>query len=131
MWKNKQARWLGEMSGKKVTSLRRYRAQRFFDGYVSLPRSQRTGARSALLLEAIFEYAYEHVSPRQIASASQMRVDPEQSRLISQRLEEFIPRTRNAEREPIMRWLHDNLVPEAWAYPDDIRHLMQEFLRES
>lgn len=115
---------------KNVTSLRRYRAQRFFDGYVSLPRSQRNGTRSALLLEAIFEYAYEHVPPHQMASSRQIRVDPDQSRLISQRLEEFIPRPRNAEGEPIMSWLHDNLVPEAWTYPDDIRRLVQELLRE-
>lgn len=29
-----------------------------------------------------------------------------------------------------MSWLHDNLLPEAWSYPDDMRRLMHDILRD-
>ena len=119
------------MKNQNVTSLRKYRAQRCFDGYISLPRSQRTSARSALLLEAIFEYAYESVPRHKIVSAREVRVDPYESRRICERLEEFIPGPCKDDGEPIMSWLHDNLVPEAWTYPEDMRSLMRDILRES
>lgn len=119
------------MRNRNITSLRRYRAQRCFDGYLSLPRSQRTSARSALLLEAIFDYAYEHVPRHQVESRHPIRVNPDQSRLICDRLEEFIPLPGETDGEPIVSWLHDNLVPEAWTYPDDMRRLMQDILRET
>ena len=122
---------LGKMKNKKVTSLRRYRARRYFDGYISLPRSQRNSARSALVLEAIFEYAYENVPRHTIASSPRVSFDPDESRLICERLEEFIPPPHYAEREPIMSWLHENLVPEAWTYHEDMRNLMRDILRES
>ena len=37
----------------------------------------------------------------------------------------------HAEAKPIMTWLHENLIPEAWTCPEDIRNLMQEILRET
>lgn len=119
------------MKNKNVTSLRKYRAQRCFKGYISLPRSQRTSARSALVLEAIFEYAYDSVPRHKIMCERQIRVDPSESRRICERLEEFIPAPVNDGSEPIMSWLHDNLVPEAWTYPQDMRNLMRDILRES
>jgi hypothetical protein len=119
------------MKKKKITSLRKFRAQRCFDGYISLPRSQRTSARSALVLEAIFEYAYESVPRHKIMYEREIRVDPHESRRICERLEEFIPPSGHGDGEPIIRWLHDNLVPEAWTYPDDMRKLVKDILRES
>ena len=118
------------MEKRAVTSLRRFRAQRCFDGYVSLPTSQRTDARSAMLIGAIFEYAYDHVPRSQVMSSRQIRVSPEDAQRISQRLEEFMPRPTAKDGEPIMNWLHENLIPEAWAYPEDMRHLMRDILRE-
>ena len=114
-----------------VTSLRRYRAQRCFNGYLSLPPSQRTRARSSLVLEAIFDYAYESVPHNVIETAEKIELSPEDSRQISARLDEFVPKSMRAEAKPIMTWLHENLIPEAWAYPEDIRNLMQEILRET
>ncbi|MFQ5635637.1 MAG: hypothetical protein ACE5G3_09965 [Gammaproteobacteria bacterium] len=119
------------MNDKNVMSLRRYRAQRCFDGYLSLPRSQRTSSRSALLLEAIFDYAYESVPRHQVTSARQIRVDADESRRICRRLEEFIPRDRADDGEPIMSWLHDHMLLDAWTYPDDIRSLVSDILRDS
>lgn len=119
------------MKTRNVTSLRRYRARRYFDGYISLPRSQRTSARSELVLEAIFDYAYENVPRHRIASSRRVNVDEDESRRICERLEEFMPAPHDPRREPIMSWLHENLVPEAWTYPEDIRSLMQDILRES
>lgn len=119
------------MKNENVTSLRKYRARRCFDGYLSLPRSQRTSARSALLLEAIFEYAYESLPRHQITSSQPVDVDADESRRICQRLEEFIPPPHDHAAEPIMSWLHENLVPEAWTYPGEIRSLMHDILRES
>lgn len=113
-----------------IVSLRRFRAQRCFDGYTSLPRSQRTDARSSLLLEAIFDYAYESVPRKNVMSSRQIRVDPDESRRISERLDEFIPKPGDTGKEPIMSWLHENLVPEAWTYPEDMRKLMRDILRE-
>lgn len=119
------------MNNKNVTSLRRYRAQRVYSGYLSLPRSQRTSARSSLLLEAIFEYAYESVPRDRIMSDRQIRVDGDESRQICERLEEFMPADNNSDVEPFMSWLHDNLLPEAWTYPADMRRLMHDILLES
>ena len=119
------------MKKKNITSLRKYRAQRCFDNYVSLHPSQRTQARSSLLLEVMFEYAYESVPRHKIMSAGQISVDADESRQICARLEEFIPRVVSTEGEPIMTWLHDNLVPEAWTYPEDMRNLVRDFLRAS
>jgi hypothetical protein len=119
------------MKNDNVTSLRRFRAQRFYDGYRMLPRSQRTSARSALLLEAIFEYAYEHVPRHRLAAALPDAVDADEARRISRRLEEFIPSRGRGQADPIMSWLHDNLVPEAWIYTEDIRNVVRDILRET
>jgi hypothetical protein len=119
------------MQNNKITSLRKYRAQRYFDGYLSLPSAQRTDARSALLLEAIFEYAYENVPAEKLRSESQVCVTPAEARRISERLDEFIPPSVKPDREVIMTWLHENLVDEAWTYPQEMRSLMHDFLRES
>jgi len=119
------------MKNNHITSLRRYRAQRCFDGYLSLPRSQRTSARSALLLEAVFEYAYEHVPRHKVASARQIRIEPDDSRMICKRLEEFLPQSSTSDGARILSWLHENLLPEAWTYPQDMRRLMQDILRET
>ena len=119
------------MKNANVTSLRRYRAQRCFNGYLSLPPSQRTRARSSLVLESIIDYAYERVPRDTIESRADIELTPEDSREIAARLEEFVPKRMQAETEPLMRWLHANLVPEAWAYPEDIRSMMRDILRET
>jgi len=119
------------MKNANVTSLRRYRAQRCFNGYLSLPPSQRTRARSSLVLEAIFDYAYESVPRDVIESCEVIELTPDESREISARLDEFVPKSMHAEAKPIMTWLHENLIPEAWTCPEDIRNLMQEILRET
>ncbi len=110
-----------------ITSLRRYRAQRIYDNFVTLPVSQRTNARVALLLEAIFDYAYEHAPRARRYSTRRIRVSEEESARISARLEEFLPFGNS--REPIMGWLHDNMVAEAWSYPDDRRQFVRDCLR--
>ena len=112
-------------------ALRRYRAQRCFNGFLSLPPSQRTRARSSLVTEAIIDYAYEGVPRDMIESRQAISLSPDESREISARLDEFVPNSMRAEAKPIMTWLHENLIPEAWAYPEDIRNLMQEILRET
>lgn len=117
------------MKNNGVTSLRKFRAQRYFEGYLSLPASQRTNARAALLIEAIFEYAYDHIPKHQVMSTKRIRVSPDDARRISQRLEEFMPPSACQDGVPIMNWLHENLVPEAWAYPEDMRDLMRDMLR--
>jgi len=118
------------MKNNNVTSLRRYRAQRVYNGYLSLPRSQRNSARSSLVLEAIFDYAYENVPRHRLLSAQKIRVDADESRRICARLEEFLPHASEDVREPFMSWLHENLLPEAWTYPADMRNLMGDILRE-
>ena len=83
-----------------------------------------------MLIEAIFEYAYDHIPRSQVLSSRQIRVSPEDAQRISQRLEEFMPPSTDKDGKPIMNWLHENLLPEAWAYPEDMRSLMRDILRE-
>ncbi len=115
------------MARNKITSLRYYRAQRIYENFVSLPASQQTNARAALLLEAIFDYAYEHVPRSHRFSSRRVQVSKEESTRISARLEEFVP--LGNERQPIMKWLHDNMVAEAWSYPEDRRQFVRDCLR--
>jgi hypothetical protein len=115
------------MARNKITSLRRYRAQRIYQRFVSMPVSQRTNARAAMLLEAIFDYAYEHVPHARHYSTRRVRVNEQESARISARLEEFLP--PGTAREPIMKWLHDNMVAEAWSYPEDRRQFIRDCLR--
>ena len=119
------------MKNANITSLRRYRAQRCFNGYLSLPPSQRTSARSSLVLESIFDYAYESVPRDAIESLTAIELTSDEAREISARLDEFVPKSMHAEAKPIMTWLHENLIPEAWSHPEDIRKLMQDILRET
>lgn len=115
------------MARNEITSLRRYRAQRIYRNFVSLPVSQRTNSRAALLLEAIFDYAYEHVPRARRYSTRRVRVSEKESARISARLEEFLP--PNGAHDPIMKWLHDNMVAEAWSYPEDRRQFIRDCLR--
>lgn len=116
------------MANSKVTSLRRYRAQRIHRKFMSLPSSQRTNERASLLLEAIFDYAYEHVpKARYYARRNSISVTPSDSVLISERLEEFVPPGNRG--EPIMKWLHDNMIEDAWAYPEDRRRFVRGCLQ--
>jgi len=115
------------MANNKITSLRRYRAQRIYETFMSLPVSQQTNARAALLLEAVFDYAYEHVPRTSRYSSRRAGISEQESARISARLEEFLP-SRSA-REPIMKWLHDNMVAEAWSYPEDRRLFVRDCLR--
>jgi hypothetical protein len=115
------------MAKNKITSLRRYRAERIYKNFVSIPASQQTNARAALLLEAIFDYAYEHVPRARRYSTRRVKVSVKESARISARLEEFLP--LGSTGEPIMKWLHDNMVDEAWSYPDDRRQFIRDCLR--
>jgi len=115
------------MAKNTIVSLRHYRAQRIHRNFVSLPATERTNARAALLLEAIFDYAYEYVPRNRRYSTRRANVSEQESARISARLEEFLP-ADNA-REPIMKWLHDNMVAEAWSYPEDRRRFVRECLR--
>lgn len=115
------------MATKNVTSLRRYRAQRIHRKFMGLPPSQRTNERASLLLEAIFDYAYEHVPQARFYSNEAIRVGADDSALISSRLEEFLPPDQSG--RPIMKWLHDNMVDDAWSYPEDRRRFVRDCLQ--
>lgn len=115
------------MASKKITSLRRYRAQRIYKKFIALPASQQTNARAALLLEAIFDYAYEHVPHARHYSSRRVSVSVKESARISERLDEFMP--EGGAGEPIMNWLHENMVAEAWSYPEDRRQFIRDCLR--
>lgn len=115
------------MAENKVTSLRRYRAERIYNKFVALHPTQRTNARAALLLEAVFDYAYEHVPPHQRLASHPVKISEEESARISARLTEFV--IPGDTQEPIMEWLHDNMVAEAWAYPEDRRNFVRHCLK--
>ena len=115
------------MARNEITSLRRFRAHRIYKKFISLPASQQTNARAALLLEAIFDYAYEHVPSARHYSARRVSVSVKESGRISERLEEFLPMGSGG--EPIMKWLHENMISEAWSYPEDRRQFVRDCLR--
>jgi len=117
----------GKMASNEITSLRRYRAHRIYKKFIALPASQQTNSRAALLLEAIFEYAYEHVPRARHYSAPRVSVSVKESARISERLEEFLP--MGGAGDPIMKWLHDNMIAEAWSYPEDRRQFVRDCLR--
>jgi hypothetical protein len=119
------------MKNKKVVSLRRYRAHRVYKTYTSLAPSQRTKSRSAVVLEAIFNYAYEHVPDKKWGVPRRINVSPEETRRISNRLEEFILPARQPDTDPIMKWLHDNMVEEAWENPEDLGHFVGECIEDN
>ncbi len=119
------------MKNNNLVSLRKYRAQQLYNRYFSLPVSQRTQERSTQLLEAIFDYAYEHVPTRRRNRSELLRISQDESRRISRRLEEFIVRDSEPGPDSVMNWLHANMVPEAWACPDDLRGFVQECLRDT
>ena len=115
------------MAKNNITSLRRYRAQRIHSKFMGLPNSQRTNERASLLLEAMFDYAYEHVPQARYYSSQAIKVDVEDSALISARLEEFLPPDKTG--IPIMKWLHDNMIDDAWSYPEDRRRFIRDCLQ--
>ncbi|HJP38110.1 MAG: hypothetical protein QF483_04700 [Gammaproteobacteria bacterium] len=114
------------MTNNNITSLRHYKAQRVYKNFMSLPPSQRTNARTALLLEVVFDYAYEYVPRIQRHSLNCANISAQESARISARLEEFLPLAN--EQEPIMKWLNDNMVSEAWSYPEDRRQFVRDCL---
>jgi hypothetical protein len=119
------------MKNDKVVSLRRYRAHRAYNIYMSLPSSQRTETRSTVVLEAIFDYAYEHVPGQKWGVPRRIRVSLEESRRISSRLEEFILPVRQLEADPIMQWLYDNMIEEAWENPEDRGNFVVECIKDN
>lgn len=119
------------MKDNKVVSLRRYRAHRLYDRFILLPATRRTKSRSTMVLEAIFDYAYEHVPDQKWGVSRRLRVSSEESRRISSRLEEFILPVRQSDTDPIMKWLHDNMVEEAWENPEDRGHFVVECIKDS
>jgi hypothetical protein len=121
----------GKMKNNKVVSLRRYRAHRVYDLYTSLSPSQRTKTRSTVVLEAIFDYAYEHVPDQKWGVSRRISVSAEESRRISSRLEEFILPARQPNTDPIMKWLHENMIEEAWENPEDLGHFVGECIEDS
>lgn len=121
----------GKVQNHKVVSLRRYRAHTLFAGFLSLPMSQRTHARSMAVLEAIFDYAYEHVPEQKWGSSRRISVSPAETRRISQRLEEFMVPAQPADTDPIIRWLHENMVEEAWDNPEELSHFVGECITDS
>ena len=116
------------MSKSNLISLRRFRAQKLYDEYFSLPVSQRRGERSTRLLEAIFDYAYENVPKGRRARAGTLTIHAEESLRISRRLEEFTIPGGRPNPGSVMNWLHSNMVPEAWGFPDDLRGFVHECL---
>lgn len=121
----------GKIINRKIVALRRYRAHRVFANYLSLPVSQRNNARSIAVLEAIFDYAYEHVPEQKWGESRRLNVSPEESRRISRRLEEFMIPPRQTDSDPIMQWLHDNMIEEAWENPEEISHFVRECIQDS
>jgi hypothetical protein len=117
------------MKNNNLVSLRWYRAKQLYDAYYAVPSSQRSNERAGKMIEAIFDYAYEHVPKSRRTRSVIKNISADQSRQISRRLEEFImPGEQNP--DSVMNWLHANMVQEAWAFPDDLQGFVHECLRD-
>jgi hypothetical protein len=121
---------VGKVQNRKVVSLRRYRAHRVFRNFLSLPVSQRTHSRSMAVLEAIFDYAYEYVPEQKWGTSRRLNVSPAETRRISRRLEEFMIPARRRDTDPIIRWLHENMVEEAWENPEELSDFVGEYIKD-
>ena len=120
----------GKIRNRNVVSLRRYRAHRVFANFLSFPVSQRTHSRSMAVLEAIFDYAYEHVPEQKWGSVRRINVSAAETRRISRRLEEFMIPRRKSDTDPIIRWLHENMIEEAWENPEALSHFVGECIKD-
>ena len=118
------------MENNNLVSLRRYRAKKLYDVYFALPSSHRTKKRAARLTDAIIDYAYENVELHGRFQVGPVDVRPGESQRISQRVEEFVFPHAAADPASLMNWLHENMVPEAWTYPEDLRGFVQECLAD-
>jgi hypothetical protein len=119
------------MENNNLVSLRHYRAKKLCDVYFALPSSHRTKKRAAKLIEAIFDYAYENVPRHRRKRSGRLHVSPGESKRISRRLEEFVFPGAASDPDSLMNWLHANLIPEAWTYPEDLRGFIQDCLVEA
>lgn len=108
----------------KIVSLRRFRAYQQYESYNALPQTLRTSERAEPVIEAIFDYAYEHVPRRR-----PHRLAPDITRQVSRRLDEFIPGEVAPDSLPLMEWLHENMLPEVWLSPDLLRDFVGDCLR--
>ena len=116
------------MSSDNVISLRRFRAHKHYRHFVSLPSGLRTPERSEPVLQAIFDYAYEHFDYR--VGNPLHNASWEETRQVSQKLVEFMPITGESDPDSMMQWLHENMVPEAWMSPEYLRDFIHECLRQ-
>lgn len=115
------------MYGGEVTSLRGFLARKHYERYISLPSKMRTPERTRALMGLIFDYAYEHVVERRDQPMPQ--VSEVDARVISRKLAEFIGPQKPGQ-ESIMEWLHENLVAEAWASPENFTDFVRAHLHD-
>ena len=109
------------MSKTRIVSLQGYRAHRRVQRLRRLPVALRTRERAAPVLDAITAYAWESAAAGQPAEPAR----------ICRRLEEFVPAAPSGEgRWPLVHWLYDNLVPEAWESPQLLKPLLSDCIRE-
>lgn len=82
------------------------------------------------VLEAIFDYAYEYVPEQKWGSSGRINVSAAETRRISSRLEEFMIPARKSDTDPIIRWLHENMVEEAWENPEELSDFVGECIKD-
>ncbi len=102
-----------------IISLNAYKAHQASARYYALPVQSRTSEQARPLLQAIFDYAFEHV-PKGTPD-SPHEVTEEEARLVARKLSEFGPDGNQSARKRTMDWLRINMLLEAWKSTD--RHL--------
>jgi hypothetical protein len=109
-----------------VTSLRRYKARQIFDRYHALPTKMRTRQRAEPLLQAIIDYAFEHVQGPAGLLKRPHSVADQDLRLVTSKLHEFIPADARTNPEAILDWVNRHAILRNWASSDALVGFFQD-----
>ena len=102
-----------------IISLNAYKAHQASTRYYALPPQLRTTERARPLLQAVFDYAFEHVPYGEPDKPHE--VTESEAQLVAKKLSEFGCDGTQSAKKRTMDWLRINMLLEAWKSTD--RHL--------
>lgn len=114
-----------------VTSLRGYKARQIFDRYHALPPNMRTRERAEPLLQAIIDFAFEHVNGPAGLLKRPHSVAEQDLRLVAGKLHEFIPADARTKPEAILEWVNRHAILQNWASSDALIGFFQDCVTQA
>ncbi len=95
-----------------IISLNAYKAHRASAAYYALPPQLRTTERARPLLQAVFDYTFEHIPNGQPDCPHE--VTEREAQEVARKLSEFGSDGTQSARKRTMDWLRINMLLEAW-----------------